>query len=171
MFRKGDYVFYASGGVCHVEDLRYAPIEGMPADRLYYVLRSLHDANGVIYLPTDCTTVFMRRLLTRREAEDLIRSVPAIQPLEAEDAKALRAKYTETMKKYDPTEWVRVIKTVLQRKRRLAETSRSQRLSETERSFADDAKRYLYTELSFALDLPADQVEKRLFGDLTEVNG
>ena len=50
MFAKGDYVFYASGGVCRVDDLQYAPLDGMPADRLYYVLRSLHDANGVICL-------------------------------------------------------------------------------------------------------------------------
>lgn len=167
MFAKGDHVFYASGGVCRVEDLQYAPLEGMPAERLYYVLRSLHDANGIIYLPVDCTAVFLRPLISREEGEALLRDHAALRPLEAPDAKALRAAYQEAMKTYEPREWLRVVKTVSERARRLAGASRTQRLSETERSIGEEARRYLLTELSVVLEQPVEQISAVLFGTPT----
>ena len=168
MFGKGDYVYYASGGICRVEDLQYAPIDGMPADRLYYVLRSLHDANGVIYLPTDCTTVFLRPLLTKDEANALLGKVSELPVLSAPDAKALRTNYIDAMKKHDPYEWLRVIKTIHERASRLATVSRTQRLSETERSYGEEAKKYLFTELSIVLDVPREQMESQIFGAFAE---
>lgn len=159
MFQKGDYVYYASGGVCHVEDLMYAPLEGMPKDRLYYVMRSLHDSSGVIYLPTDCDAVFLRGLISKEEAEKLLTEIAELPPIDAPDAKTLRERYVAAMRKHDPREWVRVIKTVYLRARRLAQVSRTQRLSETERSYADDAKRFLYSELSLSLNVPAAEME------------
>ena len=168
MFGKGDYVYHASGGVCRVEDLQYAPLAGMPTDRLYYVLRSLHDPNGVIYLPTDCTAVFLRPLLSREEANELVSEVPALSSLQAGDAKALRAAYIEAMKTHDPHEWVRVIKTVYERANSLSKVSRPQRLSETERSYGEEAKRNLFTELSLVLNIPNDKVENYVFGSLAE---
>lgn len=162
VFEKGDYVYYASDGICRVEDLQYAPIKGMPPDRLYYVLRSLHTGNGVIYLPTDCDTVFIRRILSREEAKALLEELPDLPLIEAPDAKALRERYIESMKKHDPREWVRVIKTVTARAQKLAQVSRTQRLSETERSYADDAKRYLCSELSLSLEIPGPEMERYL---------
>ncbi len=170
MFGKGDYVYHASGGVCLVDDVTYAPLEGMPADRLYYVLKPVHDRNGVIYLPTDCNTVFLRPLLNREEAAELVREVPKLSCLEAEDAKSLRLAYVDAMKTHDPYEWVRVIKTVYERTIHLAEVSRTQRLSETERSYGEEAKKHLFTELSLVLDLPDDKVEHYVFGPLAEAN-
>lgn len=164
MFGKGDHVYHASGGICRVEDLQYAPLVGMPADRLYYVLRSLHDVNGVIYLPTDCTTVFLRPTLTREEATSLLREAPKIPTLSAPDAKTLRLAYVEAMKTHDPRQWVRVIKTIAEREGQLAKASRTQRLSETERSYGEEAKRYLFTELSIALDIPKEEMETHIFG-------
>jgi len=160
MFQRDDYVYYASGGVCRISDICYAPLEGMPPDRQYYVLRSLHDPNGVNYVPVDSDAVFLRRLLTRQEAENLLEEIPEVPTIEEPNAKALRGKYVESMRKHDPTEWVRVIKTVYQRMRTMAASSHSQRLSDTERSFAEDAKRYLYAELSLALEVPVQEMER-----------
>ena len=163
MFGKGDYVFYASGGICRVEDVQQAPLAGMPAERMYYVLRSLHDANGISYLPTDCTAVFLRPILTAGEAEQLLQSVRHMDLITAPDTKSLRANYQEAMRKNQPNEWLRVLKTIRNRAACLAGTSRMQRLSETERSFEEEARKYLYTELSLALDIPTTQIEQCLF--------
>ena len=168
MFGKGDYVYYASGGICRVEDLQYAPIDGMPADRLYYVLRSLHDANGIIYLPTDCTTVFLRPLLTKKEANNLLQDISELPVFSAPNAKALRVSYTEAMKKHDPYEWLRIIKTIHDRAAKLATVSRTQKLSETERSYGEEAGKYLFTELSIVLNIPREQMESQIFGAFAE---
>ena len=90
---------------------------------------------------------------------ELIHRIPEIQLLEAPNAKALRVCYIDAMKTHAPEEWVRVIKTVRDRILQLARTSRTQRISDTERSFEEDAKRYLRTELSLALEMPAEELE------------
>lgn len=163
MFSKGDFVFYASGGICRVEDIQRAPLAGMPEDRVYYVLRSLHDANGITYLPVDCTTVFLRPILTKEEAERLLAQADGVETITAEDAKSLRNNYQEAMRSYQPDEWLRIIKTIRERTCRQAENARPVKLSETERSFGEEAKKYLYTELSLALELTERQIEQCLF--------
>jgi len=160
MFQINDYVYYASGGVCLVSDICQAPLAGMPADRCYYVLRSLHNSNSVMYIPVDSETVFIRSLMSREEAEALLAGLEEIQPFEEPNAKLLKARYAEAMKTHTPAAWVRVIKTVWKRLRRLAEASRTQRLSDTERSYGEDALRYLSAELSIALDRSVNEVER-----------
>ena len=99
----------------------------------------------------------MRRLLNRAEAEELLDRIPFVRTIDEPNAKLLRAKYTESMRTHDPLEWVRVIKTVYLRM--TSPTSRTQRISETERSFSDNAKRYLHAELALALGLHEQDME------------
>lgn len=160
MFAIDDYVYYASEGVCRVADIRRAPLGGMPADRLYYVLHSVHHESGVLYVPTDSESVFLRRLLTADEAEHFLNEIPDVPVIEEPNAKALRLRYAEAMKMHSPTEWVRVIKTVYGRMQKMAGATRAQRISETERGYAEDAKRFLYAELSLALHIPVKEMEQ-----------
>ncbi len=157
MFQRDEYVFYESGGICRISDIQTSPLEGMPADRDYYVMQSIHDRNGVMYIPVDNDKVFLRRLLNREEAEALISQIPSVEAIDEPNAKLLRNKYQEAMRMHDPVEWVRVIKTVY--RRTLGDAHRAQRLSETERSMSENAKRYLYTELALALGREAGEME------------
>jgi len=158
MFERDDYVFHESGGVCRIDDICYAPLENMPADRQYYIIKPLHDPNSVIYMPVDSTGVFLRRLLNREEAKALLDAIPRVELIEEPNAKQLRARYIEAMRTHDPIEWVRVIKTV--HRRIQMQTSPSRRISDTERSFAEHAKRHLHTELALALGIPAQEMER-----------
>ena len=157
MFQKDEFVFYGSGGVCQIFDIQVSPLEGMPADRSYYVLRSLHDRNGVMYVPVDSEAGFMRRLMDECEAQTLIEQIPTVEVIDEPNAKLLRAKYVDAMRMHAPVEWVRVIKTV--HFRTTGEERRVQRLSETERSFSEDAKRFLYTELAIALGMGEGEIK------------
>lgn len=157
MFERDEYVFYESGGICKISDIQVAPLENMPADRVYYVIQPLNEPNSLAYIPVDSDRVFLRRILNRAEAEELLDRIPFVRAIEETNAKLLRAKYTESMRTHDPVEWVRVIKTVYLRT--TMPTSRTQRISETERSFSDNAKRYLHTELALALGLKEQDME------------
>jgi len=149
MFQINDYVFYESGGICKIADIQTAPLENMPADRQYYVLQSIHDSNGTSYVPIDSDCVFLRLLMTRQEAEALLDRIPYITVINESNPKLLRTKYLDAMRTHDPVEWVRGIKTVYLRS--TERTSRTMRISETERTLADTAKHYLHTELALAL--------------------
>ena len=157
MFEKGEYVYHETGGICKIEDICAAPLDGMPADRLYYVLRPMHDRNCVNYLPVDSEGVFLRRLLDRGEAETLLEQIPGVEAIIEPNAKLLRAKYIEAMKSHQPLEWVRVVKTV--QTRIAAQGGKIARISESERNFSDTAKRNLVTELSLVLSIDAKEAE------------
>ena len=130
MFAINEYVYYASEGVCRIADICRAPLKGMPEDRQYYVLHSVHSNGGVLYVPTDSDGVFLRRLLTADEADRLVDEIPKMQVFEEPNAKALRLRYIEAMHTHAPEEWIRVIKTVRGRMERLSKGARAQRLSE-----------------------------------------
>lgn len=158
LFLQNEYVFYASGGICKILDIQIAPLENMPADRKYYILQSLHENNGLTYIPVDSEGVFLRRILTKEEAEALLECLDGIEVIEESNAKLLRNQYIEAMRTHLPQMWVRVLKTI--QKRTQACTSRSQRLSETERSFGVNAKSYLCTELSLSLGKTKGEIEE-----------
>ena len=158
MFERNEYVFHESGGICLIADIQIAPLDSMPRDRAYYIAKPLHDPNSVIYIPVDSEQIFMRRLLNRAEAEELLERIPFVRAIEESNAKLLRAKYIEAMHTHEPLNWVRVIKTVYLRAN--MPSSRSFRLSETERSFAENAKRFLHAELALALDLAEQDMEQ-----------
>ena len=167
-FQKDEYVFYASGGICKILDVQFAPFEGMPADREYYIMRSIHDKSGLIYVPKDNEDIFIRPLLNVERAELLLSSLSQISPIVEANGKILRTKYLEAMQKHDPCEWVRIIKTAYARKNEFPD--RIQRLSEGERDRVARAKCFLYTELSLALGIPekemAERMEKALLASL-----
>ena len=159
-FQKDEYVFYESGGICKILDIQFAPLEGMPADREYYVMRSLHDKSGMIYVPKDNENIFIRPLLNAECAEVLLASLSKILPIIEGNGKLLRAKYLEAMQKHEPSEWVRIIKTAYNRKNEFPD--KIQRLSEGERDLVARAKCFLYTELALALDIPEKEMAERM---------
>lgn len=162
MFDKGTYVFHETGGVCLIADVCYAPLEGMPTDREYYVLNPVHDRSSVIYVPVNSDRIFLRGLLNAQEARALLAQISTVEVIAETNAKMLRTKYIECMKTHEPLEWVRVMKTVRARARTLS--GRAVRLSETERAFAENAGRNLRAELALALGLEESRVETEIVG-------
>ena len=77
MYPEGTLLVYGRNGVCKVLSVGEAPFRGADPHRLYYTLSPLY-GNETIYVPVD-TRVLLRPILTREEAEALIRSIPSIQ--------------------------------------------------------------------------------------------
>ena len=157
MFQKNDYVFYESEGICLVSDILRSPLDGMPKDKEYYLLRPIYSRNGVLYVPVDNDKIYMRAILKKEEAEELVSEIPKLEEIEAEDSKELRATYVELLQSHLPQNWVRILKTV--RARLQNSIAKGQRLSDTERNVAENAKRFLHSELALALNLQENEVE------------
>jgi len=158
MFARNEYVFHESGGICRIDDIRISPLDSMPPNREYYIATPLHDPSSVIYIPVDSDRIFMRRLLSRAEAEALLERIPFVRTIEEPNAKLLRAKYVEAMRTHDPLEWVRVIKTVESRRG----IGRRARISETERIYLESARYYLISEISLSLGCTEGEASEKL---------
>ena len=71
MFKIGDYVAHYKEGVCEVVNI--GKIDMGSSDKEYYTLKPVYDAGGTVYTPVDNKRDQIRKLITKEEAENLIR--------------------------------------------------------------------------------------------------
>lgn len=156
MFQTGELIVYGGEGVCRVEAVGPIAISGASADKPYYTLAPLY-RTGKIYAPVD-TSVLMRPVLSRKEAEDLIRKIPDIEPPVHVDRnpRLLGAFYQEIIRSLNCTDMVVLIKTAY--KKSQARLARGARPGQVDERYMKRAEDLLYGELAVALDIPRDEV-------------
>ena len=160
MFKVGDHVVYGTSGVCLISDITLSPFDKRDTRR-YYVLKPLSGTStSFIYTPVDNDRVAMRSLLDRVEAEALLASIPDIPCLEIVEERTRRAAYRQAIAAAEPKVYISLIKTVDSRRVEFMGTQR--RLPDFEIEYDTVARRYLYAELSIALDRPIDEFRDRL---------
>lgn len=158
MFQKDDYVIYGNNGICRVEDVGVPENYPMArAGRLYYTLAPVF-GSGTIYAPVD-TQVYMRSIMTRQEAEELIAQMPEIkeEAFAGRDVRALSEKYRECLDTHQCEDLVRLVKTIYKKEQSIAGSGK--KLAKTEQDFGRLAKELLHQEFSMALGIPVENVE------------
>ena len=163
MFKVNDFVFYGVNGVCQIDDICTEPFAGAPNGILYYVLHTLTEPRQIIFNPVNNERVRMRHVMSEEEARNFFSLLPTLSPMEGSSAKELRDSYIKAIKSGEPTEWGRVMRTYRARLR--LSDARLTRVTDAERSFYENARRMLATEIGLALSLPVSEVE----GQLTDV--
>ncbi len=83
MFEKGEYIIYGNSGVCEVQDYLKADKE----QRIYYVLAPVGAKGSTIFSPVDNQKVFMRKVMTREEADALLKGIPEYEEMVILDTK------------------------------------------------------------------------------------
>lgn len=158
MFEVGSLMIYDTTGVCKV--LEIGVPEGLPVankDRKYYKLAPVF-GSGTIYIPVD-TKVFMRPVISREEAESLIRKIPEIREdiCDTHNLKTLEDHYKASLMTHECEDLVQLIKTVYTKKQNLEKNGK--KTGKTDQQYMKRAKQLLYEELSIALDIPVGDVE------------
>ena len=157
MFQKGDYIVYGSTGVCEVMDVTTVEMTGVEKDRLYYILRPYNDNGGRIFTPVDGKKTFMRKIISKEEAKQLIHDIPNIEELKAKNNKVREEEYKECLKSCECKEWIKIIKTAyLRKQRRQAE---GKKLTVLDMKYWKQAEDNLYSEFSILFNIPKDKVE------------
>lgn len=141
-----------------MEDVTTMEMEGVPRDRLYYVLAPVSQKGGKIFTPVDNEKTPMRRVLTREEATGLIDRIPEIEELWITSEKLRENKYKECMRSGDCREWIRIIKTLYLRNQE--RSAQGKKVTATDEKYLHMAEEYLYSELEIPLEIPKNQVEQ-----------
>lgn len=166
MFKQGEYIIYGTAGVCRIVDIGTVDLSGISKERLYYTLESLGQKDGKIYTPVDNKKVIMRPILTKKEAEILMKEIEDIDTIWVADEKSREMIYRQVMLQCDSREWVKIIKTLyLRKKSRLAEGKKVTAVDEKYLRIAEDN---LYGELSVALNIEKDQMEEYITSRVTK---
>lgn len=157
MFAKGDYIIYGSTGVCQVEAVGTpAGIASADQGRLYYTLTPVYGV-GTIYIPVD-GKVFMRPVISRDEAEELIDRIPEIQgdACENRDQKFLTTHYKSFIQSHECEDLVELIKSIYARNQHMIRNGK--KAGTTDRQYMKKAEELLHGELSVALGIPLGEV-------------
>ena len=166
MFKTGDYVIYGQNGICQVMDITTMNMDGIPKDRLYYVLRPDGQTEGKIFTPVNNPKLAIRRIMTRDEVNDLIREIPDIEALDIEDDRTREEKYKECLRSCESREAVRVIKTIYKRKH--ARMKQGKKITATDERYLKQAEDNLHAEMGMLLGIPKNQISAYIAGKLKD---
>lgn len=159
MYEIGDLIVYGGEGVCKVESVGVPKLSSgqkTASDRMFYTLAPLY-RNGKIFTPVDGKT-YMRPVISRQEAIDLIRQIPETeaQVYENRNLRFLVEHYQEVISSHECSELVRLIKAVYTK--RLNAIKKGKKLGQIDERFMRRAEDMLYGELAVSLNIPRDDV-------------
>lgn len=158
MFCIGDKVIYAQMGVCDLLDITVPSFCVRGAEKEYYVLQP-NNQTGSIFVPVDAN-VYMRKLLTREEAERVIDMIPEVQAhsFDSTSLQALKQHYAEALQSHDCGDLVELIMSIYAKKQ--ARLKNNRKIGAIDEEAMRRAEELLYGEFSIALDMPKEAVPK-----------
>lgn len=159
MYKVGDPLLYGSTGVCRVEELKEQVFPTTGEKRLYYVLKPLYE-DCTISTPVDSDRVFIRPIISREEAEQVIARIPQIhaQAYHSRVTRELSEHYDAILKSHDCDSLVELTMSIYIKKQELLQQKR--KFGSVDERFLKRAEELLFGELAAALDIPRDQVQK-----------
>ena len=148
MFDIGDYIVYGHNGICRVLDITHPDISGVDTDRLYYVLMPEKTKGSRLFCPADDDNISIRRVINEQEAKEIISASKGVEPLVIENDRMRDVSYKNAMKSSDLMQWIKVIKTLLIRKRERENLGK--KITATDERYLKLAQEGLYSELALA---------------------
>ena len=158
MYQIGELVQYGSTGVCRISESQPQTLPNSEEERLYYVLVPLYKA-CVISVPVDSDKVFMRPIITRDEAEQLIRLIPTLQfpAYHNRAAKELAGHYDTLLKSHNCEDWIQLTMSIYTKKQ--DQLNKKRRFGSVDERFLKQAEDLLFGEFAAALEIPKEEVQ------------
>lgn len=155
-FAIGDLIIYGETGVCRVEGVVERPF--LDSMQNCYKLQPIYQS-CVIYTPVENSTVFMRRIITKDEADSLIESVRAVTPdvISGSSPRELSEKYDKIIKSHDCSRLLSFIFSIYEKKDRIAETKK--KLSAVDERYLKKAEDLLFGEFAVAIGIEKSSVK------------
>ncbi|MBE6153989.1 MAG: hypothetical protein E7163_00220 [Firmicutes bacterium] len=153
MYKKDDYVVYKHD-VCKIKDVKENRLMG----NTYYVMTPIDDDTLIIDIPIENRMGFLRDVISSEDAEKLINKISKIQPLDNINDKNIEMKYKELLNAGGHENLIKIIKTTYLRNE--DRINNKKKISEKDNTFFKLAEKYLYNELSVALNKSVEEVKK-----------
>ena len=158
MFNIGDFVVYKKD-VCKITGYKENHIKNMD----YYELSPMLDSSLKIVVPVDNN--FIRSILSREEAENIIDMIPSIEVIEIND-KLIENEYKRLLQDGSYEGLVKIIKTTYLRNEDRINNKR--KISEKDDNYFNLAEKYLYSEFSISLGIPYEKVKEYVIDRVKE---
>jgi CarD family transcriptional regulator len=166
MFEIGEYIVYGINGICRVADVCPSPYDKSDTRTFYLLIPVNNPMSSSIYTPVNNDRVPMRRLMTREQIEELIVAMPAIDTLTVPVEKQRREIYRATIGELDPKGYVKVIKTVNQRRAELSAARKHFPMTDLE--YGRLAKHLLCSECAHVMGVSEADADAYILSSLGE---
>lgn len=152
MFAPGELIYCGRRGVCRVEGID--EIDGRP----YYHLEPLY-YTCTIRTPVD-GKVFMRRVMTKAEAEALIKLIPNVEapPVQSKAMRELTERYQAKINTHEAAELLAMLMSIHAKKQQLQ--MEKKKLGAIDERFMKEGEALLFGELAAALDIQPQEVPR-----------
>lgn len=145
-YKIGDYVLYGFSGSCQVVEIGSLPFGG--PDKIYYSLKPVYDARSTIYVPVGREDEIVRKVITKKEAEEILKKITSATPDEHTFEKET---CEQVLKSGDNVEVSKVIKQL--RILRKENRKNHKGLNISEERILRDAERIFFSEIATAFDM------------------
>ena len=151
MFQVNDVVIYGHHGVCEITEIGKLKMPMADQEKLYYTLRPVYRKESAVYAPVENRKIIMRSVITKEEAEVLIKRIPEIETVWILNEKAREVQFKEALHSCDCEELIKIIKTLYQRKQQRIESGK--KVTVVDEKYFRQAEDKLYEELAFVLGM------------------
>ena len=157
MFQPGEIIVYGNTGVCRIMEITKPNLPGVDRKREYYLLSPLFQ-DGKIYSPVDNTKVFIRPVISKKQAEEMIDMIPEIQTkqINSLSTQQLSEKYQEYFNTHNCTDLLELIMSIYAKKQH--QLSLKHKVGQIDERYMRKAEELLYGELAVALDITPKEV-------------
>lgn len=156
MFNVNDMVVYGNQGVCEIVNIGTLSMSMVDKKKQYYTLRPIYQREAAVYVPVDNVTAVMRPVISRKEAEQLIKRIPDIENAWIINEQEREEQYKSALRTCDCEELVKIIKTLFKRKKTRIDNGK--KATVVDERYFKQAENQLYEELAYALDMDKGEV-------------
>lgn len=157
-FAKGEFVVYASEGLCLVEDIKYMSFIKGEESKKHYIIKPVRHNSAVIYIPYDSEKLMgkIRRAMTKEEIDAMLLNIKGKELLWEEDRKLRTEQCHDILLRGVSDDLLLMISCIYLKKYDLLEENKV--LSASDSKFLETAARLVDEEFSHALGIPAVEV-------------
>ena len=159
MFRVGEVVSYGATGICTVEGIEVISLSrARMGKQEYYILRPIAAPTCVTYVPTanEALTAKMRLVYTKKQIDDLLRSVKEEQIEWIEDTRRRTEAFSQIVSGGISASLLRLIACLyLEKQSRIAS---GRKFCATDEKILHSAERIVREEFAYALGIEPEQV-------------
>ncbi|MGN1379197.1 MAG: CarD family transcriptional regulator [Bacilli bacterium] len=146
MYKENDYVVYKRD-VCKVKEIKFNQVN----NKYYYILVPIDDNSLIIKVPINNNISYLRSVISNDKANQLIENIPNIKPLDNIDDKYIERVYKDLIYNGNHEDLIKIIKTTYLRNN--IRLNNNKKISDKDNTYFRLAEKYLYNELSIALDM------------------
>ena len=151
MFQVNDVVVYGAQGVCQITGIEERKLGG--ERKTFFVLQPKNDAGATCYVPTWNEKAWgkMRKVMTKKEVDALIDSMPNKQPNWIENENERKEAYRRILAGGDQAAIISMIQALFSHKKE--REAEGKRLHISDEQFMKEAERILYNEWQYVLNV------------------